>query len=49
MKVVYENDFLEDFQQANANGGGIDEEEIERNGIRASKDNKKDSGSAEGD
>lgn len=23
MKVVYENDFLEDFNNANANGGGL--------------------------
>ena len=49
MKVVYENDFLEDFQSANAKGGGIDEEEIEKNGIRTSKDKKKDSANSESD
>ena len=31
MKVVYENDFLEDFANANINGEGINEEESEQN------------------
>lgn len=26
MKIVYENDFLEDFANANASGGGIPDE-----------------------